>query len=74
VGALLVGRILATVPYPDNFALVFVLAYGMMMVSWVGLVLTREPASTELKPRIPIGRYLGQLPGLLRANANYRRF
>lgn len=74
-GALLiVGPVLAGFPYPTNFALLFVLAFFAMAASWVMLALNREPPSTEVKQNIPITRYFSQLPAVLRANANYRRY
>jgi MFS family permease len=73
-GAFVVGRILTTVAFPQNFVLVFAIAFVVMTISWVGLALTREPPSTTVKPRIPSGRYLRQLPGILRTNRNYRQF
>ncbi|MEZ4663556.1 MAG: MFS transporter [Caldilineaceae bacterium] len=73
-GAYFVGRILETYAYPNNFALLFGLAFGMTVISWIGLLLTREPPSETVKERIPLGRYLGQLPQVLGRDGNYRRF
>jgi MFS family permease len=70
-GAFVVGRILTTVAFPNNFALIFLIAFVVMMISWVGLALTREPPSTTVKPRIPIGRYFRQLPKMLRSNGRF---
>jgi MFS family permease len=73
-GALLVGQILERRAYPDNFALIFLLAFAAWLVSYLGLALIREPPSLAVKERIPLVRYLGQLPAILRADHNYRRF
>jgi MFS family permease len=73
-GALLVGRILDDHPYPANFTLLFLLAFGAVCLSFIGLALNREPPSEIVKARISTGTYFRQLPLLLRANANYRRF
>ncbi|MFO7634616.1 MAG: MFS transporter, partial [Caldilinea sp.] len=73
-GALLVGRILDGYPYPNNFALLFVLAFLAMCISFVGLALNREPPSEMVKEHVSTRHYFRQLPDLLRANANYRRF
>lgn len=73
-GALLVGRILDGYPYPNNFALLFLLAFIATCISFVGLALNREPPSPMVKARVSTRSYFRQLPSVLRANANYRRF
>ncbi len=74
VGAFFVGRILDTYLYPNNFALLFVLAFVAVMISWVGLALNREPPSEIVKQPLSLGRYFRQLPAIFRTNDNYRRF
>ncbi len=74
IGAFFVGQILETWSYPNNFALLFGIAFIAMMLSWAGLVLTREPPSTTLKAHQPLTRYLRQLPTILRRDRNYRRY
>lgn len=74
VGAYFVGRILATVAFPNNFALLFGLAFVIMAISWLGLALTREPPSEMIKEQMPLTRYLRQLPAILRRDRNYQRF
>ena len=74
VGAGLAARILQGWPYPDNYALCFVLAFVSVMVSFVGLALTREPVSPTVKPRTSQSHYLRQLSALLRRDGNYVRF
>ena len=73
-GAFLVGRILDGYPYPNNFTLLFLLAFGATCLSFVGLALNREPPSPLVKRRVSTRSYFRQLPALLRANRNYRRF
>ena len=73
-GAWLSGRILQSLAFPRNFALCYFLAFGAMVVSWVGLALNREPESPIVKGRSTLGQFLGRLPGVLRRDANYRRF
>lgn len=73
-GAFLVGRILDSYPYPNNFAFLFLLAFGATCISFVGLALNREPPSAMVKERVSMHSYFRQLPGVLRANVNYRRF
>lgn len=74
VGAIFVGQILDSRAFPDNFALLFGLAFFFAAISWIGLALNREPESPVVKARIPLIRYLKQLPGILRGNKNYTRF
>jgi MFS family permease len=74
VGAGLAARILEDWPYPDSYALCFVLAFVSVMVSYAGLASTREPASPTVKPRTSQRHYLRQLPTLLRRDGNYVRF
>jgi MFS family permease len=74
VGAMFTGRILAGWPYPRNFGLCFILAFVAMIISWLGLALTREPDSLVVKPRAKLSRYLRQLPGVVRRDRNYGRF
>lgn len=73
-GAFLVGRILDSYSYPNNFALLFLLAFGATCISFIGLALNREPPSTTIKERVSTRSYFRQLPGVLHANVNYRRF
>ncbi len=73
-GAYFVGRILDAVAFPGNFSLAFLLAGAVMALSWFWLSLTREPASEDIKPTIPLRHYLRRLPLVLRGHVNYRRF
>ncbi len=73
-GAYAVGRILDAYAYPHNFATLLFLAFLFVSISWVCLSLTREPPSTTTKERIPLIRYLGQLPAVLGRDRNYRRY
>ena len=65
---------LENVAYPNNFALLFALAFVFVMISWAGLSLTREPPSETVKERVPLSHYLRQLPDVLRRDQNYSRF
>jgi MFS family permease len=73
-GGSLAAQILTGWPYPENYALCFVLAFASVMLSFVGLALTREPASPTVRPRTSQSHYLRQLPALLREDGNYVRF
>lgn len=74
VGAIWVGNILQNWAYPHNFVILFLLASLSMAISWVGLVLNREPDSPVVKQPVQLTNYLRRLPTLLRENPNYTRF
>jgi MFS family permease len=73
-GAALAGRILASWPFPSSYGLCFTLAFVSVMISGVGLSLTREPASPAVKPHTSQRDYIRRLPTVLRRNGNYVRF
>lgn len=73
-GAYVVGYVLEGYAYPQNFVILFMVGFAIMMVSWGGLALTREPPSTTVKARVTMISYLQQLPALLRRDHNYARF
>lgn len=68
------GTVLDKVAYPNNFALLFLAAYGVMFLSWIALALTREPPSVMTKQHIPFARFMSELPTILRRDRNYARF
>lgn len=74
LGGWLVERVLATMAYPESFALLFALAFGAMMVSYVFLTLLKED-HTEL-PSKPLRyeAFLRRLPMILRQERNFRNF
>ena len=74
VGAYFVGRVLVSVAFPSNYALLFFLAFAFMLVSWGGLALTREPPSKTTKQAVPLTRYLRKLSAVLKQDHNYRRY
>jgi MFS family permease len=73
-GAYFVGYVLEGFPYPQNFVILFLVGFVIMMGSWGGLALTREPPSTTVKAHVSMLSYLQQLPALLRRDRNYARF
>ncbi len=74
VGAYFVGRILVSRAFPGNFALLFFIAFGFVVVSWMGLAATREPVSEVTKKTVPLIRYLGRVTTVLKRDINYRRY
>lgn len=73
-GASAVAWILAREGYPVGYGWCFLIGFVWMMVSFVCLVLVREPPSATPGPRRAIFAYLRHLPGVLRGNPNLARF
>jgi MFS family permease len=73
-GAALAGRVLVDWSYPQNFAVCFLLAFIILMISWGWLALNREPDSPSVKSGVRLTAYLKQLPAVLRRDDNYVRF
>lgn len=73
-GAQVSEYILVRWPFPVNYALCFILAFVAVMISFMGLTLTREPESPTVKPRTSQLDYLRQIPTVLRRDRNYVRY
>lgn len=73
-GSAVAGTILEKWSYPQSYALLFMLAFAALIISFVGLSLNREPDSEVVKNHGGMVNYLRQLPGVLRRNKNYRIF
>jgi MFS family permease len=73
-GGLLSGSMLATWAFPTNYGYLFLIAFAIVAISWLGLAANREPPSLTVKPRTSLGAYLKRLPGVLRRDPNYVRF
>ena len=65
VGAFFVGRVLDIVDYPGSFALLFLVAGVIHVISWFSLSLTREPASDDIKEAMPLQSLLPAIAGCL---------
>lgn len=74
LGATGSALILERYPFPQNFALCFLLAFIFVFVSWLFIALTREPPLQSRKPRVSQWEYLRRLPAVLRSDANFSRF
>ena len=74
VGAWFVGRVLVDYAFPGNFARLFFAGFVIMLFSWLGLALTREPPSETTKEAIPLFRYLRSVGSVLRQDHNFRRY
>ncbi len=75
-GALLASYILAHLEFPQSFSLLFFIAAISLMVSFVFLALTHEPASEpkDIVERVPWREFGGRLRAILRADDNFRWF
>jgi MFS family permease len=73
VGSGIAALILARYPYPTNFALCFLVGFLIVMVSWVALMFTVEPAQPP--PAAPVERgYRKRLSTILREDHNFRTY
>jgi MFS family permease len=74
LGALAVPFILERSQFPSGYVLAFGAAAVMVLLSWIFLSLTREPAVPSSKPRVSQLEYLRSLPGVLRRDRNFRMY
>jgi len=73
-GGLVSGWALVHWAFPQNYGYLFVMAFAVIAVSWLGLAANREPPSLTVKPHSSLGDYLSRLPTVLRRDPNYVRF
>jgi len=66
--------LLKSFPFPRNFALCFLFAFGATSVSYVALVLIREPSSPVRGEESSFKKYLLGLPSLLKKDRNFSSF
>jgi MFS family permease len=74
LGAALSAWLLRTFPFPTNFATIFAVAAGMILLSWIFLSLTREPVRAVTIPRKSTREFMASLPDVVRRDHNFRRF
>jgi len=74
IGGLFSGWLLATFPFPLNFAYTFAVAATGITISWFFLALTREPVQPVQKPRQSTRQFWSELGGIVRRDDNFRRF
>lgn len=70
----IVERVLATWGFPDAFGLLFVLAFGAIMISYIFITLLEEGDRPLPKKRVRYRTYLRSLPAILRRETNFRNF
>jgi len=64
------ASILATVPAPASYGLCFLLTFVCLALSFIALVLVREPASGASAAAVPLREYLARIPALLGRDPN----
>jgi MFS family permease len=74
LGSAVTAWLLAHLDFPTSFVAIWSLAAVAVLVSWVFVTLTREPA--QAPPPVAGGQshVLGRLPGLLAADLPFRRY
>jgi hypothetical protein len=70
----LVADVLARVPAPASYGYCFLAASIVLGLSWLALVLVREPPGVPAAPAVALGAYLARMPGLLRRDRNLSWF
>jgi MFS family permease len=59
-------------PFPQNYGLVFLSCYALMMISFIGFTFVKEPADPARREREPWHVYLPRMMQLLRGHAQFR--
>ncbi|HEY65143.1 MAG TPA: MFS transporter [Caldilineae bacterium] len=73
-GAAVATAILRRYPYPQNFALCFLLAFVTLILSWIFVALTREPPGPVRKERESPLLYIQRLRQIIHTDVNFTRF
>jgi MFS family permease len=68
--SIVTASILAAIPAPASYGLCFVCTSVCLALSFVALVVVREPASISSAPAVPIREYLARIPALLARDPN----
>jgi MFS family permease len=74
LGAVIAGTLLASLPSPTDFALCFLIAGALMLVSWGWLSLTREPESDPDDMLASSRLAWSNMSAILRRDASFRWF
>jgi MFS family permease len=73
-GASLSTRLLSTLQFPNNFLAIFAIGTGAIMLSWVFLMMTREPVPPNHIPRRTQREFMAGLGEILKKKYLFRRF
>ena len=74
IGGWVVLRVLDMVAFPANFAILFMAAFVLMMISFGFLVTLREEEPNQPKQNVKLKEYYRNLPVILKTHINYRNF
>jgi MFS family permease len=74
LGALVVPFVLDKFAFPLGYVISFTVAAVLILISWVFLSLTREPAVHSSKPPVSQLDYMRSLPEVLRRDRNFRMY
>lgn len=74
LGALALPFVLDRYAFPLGYVIAFTVASALMVISWVFIALTREPAVYSSKPAVSQLDYLRSLPAILRRDHNFRSY
>jgi MFS family permease len=69
-----VAAVLARVPAPASYGYCFLAASAFLGLSWIALVLVREPPGGPAAAPVGLATYLARVPGLLRRDRNLSWF
>lgn len=73
LGGWLVIQILNSVKYPDNFALLFLLSFLIMMISYIFLIYIKEDKPNH-RALMTYSNFLKKLKEILKSQKNFRNF
>lgn len=74
IGGLIAKYVIDAIAFPANFALLFLLAFFMMMVSYFFLTLLKERRSQVRSKPLHLKEYAQSVPIILKHERNYRNF
>jgi len=62
------------ITFPNNYALLFLLAFILITISYLALGSVKEPFTEVHKEQLPFYDFLRKAAGILKEDANYRKF
>lgn len=68
------AAIIARIAFPGNFALIYAIGFGSMVMSWLIFAIVDESPTGAARPKVPRRHYYRELLAVLRDDANYRWF
>lgn len=74
IGGWIVTVVLNNMAFPANYALLFFLAFVLMMISFWFLTTLKEEEGNQAKKNVPFKEFITELPAILKHRKNYRNF